>query len=669
MSNITVALKDKAYIYQIGFDIFKIGNEVANQNNYSDYDVLLYDNNSKTNKNITIKNAILAIKNQSVAEDNNNISSPQVYITFGTLIAILQSKFALYNFRNGLNIPTFSFDMNFDNLEEDENYICKFPGEISADPLTCLIPYEAVEITSLSQISGVKIVLPDTTLNQTLARGSAWNADLYLGRLPSIYVNLGFIFRTLDSLSNNEDKSVVLLDFLNTVLKSITESLGGFNKITVQSTDEGLIRFIEEIPQKFVNLTPFTRDYAQFKTFGVIPGSKGSFIRSIDLSSELSNNFASMVSIGAQANSNQVSSNATSFSNYNAGLEDRIIPNKFSYPATTGKTSGGILEDLWDKLKEGNGAVLFSLYNNLNFSSENITLAKSLNATYANLMLGELSKQSDNQQIQGPFFMPFNMSLEIDGLSGMVLYQKFIMSNDILPPSYENDDVDLIIKGINHTITPEAWITKLDTLSVPSDRASNIIRPTQAVDAGEEPVSTNAPRTIIDTPSPATPSSSKRIEAMRKSYEAVFRDHGQKPGYCSRWSYNLALNYVRALRNNNNIAGAQVAAGGNAGDDINYFKNLVKLGYTQYKAGSNISRADCINLIKNTTWGYGDIVAYKAKDGDGSQRKYGHTQIYVGDINSSKWSTSTKNNYGTAFVYSRTNSNVWDFYIFRAPES
>jgi hypothetical protein len=70
------------------------------------------------------------------------------------------------------------------------------------------------------------------------------------------------------------------------------------------------------------------KEYARFNAFGVKPGVEGSFLTSIDLNAELSNNFAAMISIGSQANGSQRSGNATSFSNYNAGLKDRIIPEK-----------------------------------------------------------------------------------------------------------------------------------------------------------------------------------------------------------------------------------------------------------------------------------------------------------------------------------------------------
>ena len=63
-------------------------------------------------------------------------------MTFGTLIAYLHNQFLLYNkVGDKTRTPIVSFDMNFEELENDENFILKFPGEFSSDPTICLIPY------------------------------------------------------------------------------------------------------------------------------------------------------------------------------------------------------------------------------------------------------------------------------------------------------------------------------------------------------------------------------------------------------------------------------------------------------------------------------------------------------------------------------------------------
>ena len=59
----------------------------------------------------------------------------------------------------------------------------------------------------------------------------------------------------------------------------------------------------------------------------------------------------------------------------------------------------------------------------------------------------------------------------------------------------------------------------------------------------------------------------------------------------------------------------------------------------------------------------------KPTSGKNSHYVYGHAQIYVGEINSTGWATSTQTNYGTDMVYKGRKSDNWDLLTFRAPAS
>ncbi len=59
----------------------------------------------------------------------------------------------------------------------------------------------------------------------------------------------------------------------------------------------------------------------------------------------------------------------------------------------------------------------------------------------------------------------------MDGIGGIKLYQRFEMDERILPPIYDGQNIDLIIRGVNHSITPSGWTTTLDSLSVPKSTA------------------------------------------------------------------------------------------------------------------------------------------------------------------------------------------------------
>jgi len=431
-------------------------------------------------KDLKIDNSLLSIPTKTSKEENQ---SPQVYMTFGTLMAIIQSRLLLYNGGEEKRIPIATIDVDFDDLANDENFILKFPGEFSANPEVCVIPY-----TNTSQpIPDLDI--PNSDINIKLTEISSWNVDgsLYLGRLAAIYVNINYIAKVLGELEPDEENNISILDFLQTLIKGITQALGGFNKITVQSTIDGKIKFIEEIPQRFNK--NIKKEFARFNVFGVKPGVEGSFIKNINLTADLSSDFATMISIGAQSNGNQLSGNATSFSNYNAGLEDRIVSEKLSYeppnPKEGSEKNKINIESNWARLSgnltpeiiggeevntEERKNLFTSIYIEKKFISENINSLTSFNSTHASLILGRLTQPGGDgkQQLQAPFFLPFNFQLEMEGLSGMVLYQKFLISEEILPPSYEKGGVEIQIKGINHSINTTAWTTKLDTLSVPA---------------------------------------------------------------------------------------------------------------------------------------------------------------------------------------------------------
>ena len=69
------------------------------------------------------------------------------------------------------------------------------------------------------------------------------------------------------------------------------------------------------------------------------------------------------------------------------------------------------------------------------------------------------------------------------------------------------------------------------------------------------------------------------------------------------------------------------------------------------------------------------VVPTLIKDGQlytGTQlnaNKFGHTQIYVGDINSSGWTSSKKENYNGGFVYTKYAYNNYDLIVFRGPRA
>jgi len=65
-------------------------------------------------------------------------------------------------------------------------------------------------------------------------------------------------------------------------------------------------------------------------------------------------------------------------------------------------------------------------------------------------------------------FLPFDLNLVIDGLSGMKVYQRYIADTEFLPSNYPQS-LEFLIKGITHEIKDNQWITTLESLAVPKN--------------------------------------------------------------------------------------------------------------------------------------------------------------------------------------------------------
>jgi len=645
----------------------------------SDYTIPSFKNEEGIIGDITYAGSKLVVPGTTCDIEQNQ--SPQVFLKYGAFLAYLQNTVLIYD----ADKPLVTFDMDFQNINNDENVILRVPGQFSSDPRVCLIPYTN---TNLGDAGDTGLNMPDCLLNQELKKSNYFfeGEGSFTGRLSNIFININFLAEALANSPKNEDNSISLLSYLKTINQSIIQSLGGINEFEVKLNDDNTkIRFIEDIPQRFIGEQESEDEYTRFNVFGVKPGINGSFVKNIDLQADISPELSSMIVIGSQTNSNQISANATTFGNYSAGLIDRIIPEKKSFSPDPNDPSNDssvdkTIKSNWDNnINNVQNGLFNTTYGGLKWVSANLSSLNQHNSTHASLILGVLTTPSPEEkaQLAAPFFLPFKLNLEIYGLSGMKLYEKFLISQDILPPSYEREAVDLQIRGLNHDINPTTWTTQIEAFSVPSNKdlgapkrpaqLKSVIT-TQQSGGGSGPLPSPS---IVEPPPSLNPESLTRFNAMQASYNAVFARDGAVSGMCAQWTYNLAVNYIEYLEGRS-ISGPKLKAGGNANNNNEYYNNLTKLGYTK-TISRGLTKDQLQNSINNPSspWGYGDVVAYYANDKPASGAithwQYGHTQIYVGTINSSKWSTSTATNYGTSFVYAGRNSNNWDLLVFRAP--
>jgi hypothetical protein len=401
----------------------------------------------------TLKISRGAISIPQTQNSEPNAYSPQTYITFGTLLALITSTLSISSKNNTKTTPYILFDFNFDDLSKDDNYIATFPGNFSSNPNICLIPYEPIspEITN-------NVKLPDSDINKFLKSPNNFSVtgNSLIGRMAYIYLDVNFIAKTFKS-SLNENNEVILIEFLKNILNEVNNSLGGLNNFRIiHNKDTNLFEIRSEVP---LNVKP-TPEPSTINTFGVTRG-EGSFVREMDLNSELTDKYATQISVGAQADGNISQANSTSFSIYNKGLVDRIIKKTVD----TSKSTLEIISDPFPDLFTEDIITGFGdMYNEKQFTDPNIGVLNNINSEFCKLATGVLTQR---KKYTAPFFLPFNLGLTMDGLSGMKIYQSFKVDGKALPLTYNSDDIQLIIKSLSHDVSPNGWLTKVETIAGP----------------------------------------------------------------------------------------------------------------------------------------------------------------------------------------------------------
>lgn len=452
---------------------------------------------------------VFVIKNKDTDGDIEDYDS-SVYITFGYLLSIITKTVNLADIEA---VPIISFDLNYDGgeLKNDYNYLATYPGNMSSRPNDVLIPFKKFDQRVIDKMKPTPREQYEKLFNPVNSGGAQIingllnaNKEFFVegssgsqGRLERVYLDINYIARTLNSKvqeNENGELKASLIDFLKQILDDINISLGGLNEFRIVFNQEKqLISINSEVPNNCagnlltpteiitggvsspLNLSNEFQDGPLGKSYG-----RGSFVKDIDLKSELTDEFATMISVGAQNQKYSANSqtNAGAFSKYSAGLTDRIFPIKFTPQNPPKDASGDELEDPFTAIfDEDYIDSIYEIYNDYNFQPTYTDIVDSYNTELTNLIMGLITQTgvtstSTNQftrtdKFLGQTFLPFNLGITIHGLGGVRIYDNFKVDDHALPPSYDPKYISLIIKSLRHTISPDGWITKIETIPKP----------------------------------------------------------------------------------------------------------------------------------------------------------------------------------------------------------
>ena len=359
------------------------------------------------------------------------------------------------------------------------------PQQISGNPGKCLIGGFPHPInTGETYLEPLASNLYKTTIK-----------NYQVGLLKDVYVNMAFILQILQD-NVDKDGNVSFIDLLNAILTGVNECLGSVNHIEcIVDENENIIKFIDSTPipghdiitgvqEQYDRAVPFNI-YGYYNNF-----TSAGFVRDFSLKTEITNNLAAMMTIGATANGSVVGEDATAFSKWNKGLLPIIGENLISGFADPKKAAPkptvSSAQDEIDALIKENEQLLkdYGVFvdesNTYDLDEEEIASGNQLVANileyYKNLgLLEEKKKQLTTNPNKTPAlvsatssrgFLPINLSLTMDGLSGVKIFQQIKVDTSYLPSDYPGV-LKFLIKGVSHKIDRGGWITTVETVSVP----------------------------------------------------------------------------------------------------------------------------------------------------------------------------------------------------------
>jgi murein DD-endopeptidase MepM/ murein hydrolase activator NlpD len=346
--------------------------------------------------------------------------------------------------------------------------------QISTNPHVCLIRNDAYFDPNKSlgvQNLDVKSVI--SYMNAIDFNFTYLDQTTEFGTIGNIFVNLDYLYGlsindTLASQDKKEKNDIVLFDYIKSVMAGINSAIGNVANFDIFVDPEDSVARIIDV--NYVDDT--SRDQAYENAFPIEVHNLNSVVRSYKFESQIFPEQSTTIAIGAQVEGGALGTNTDTLVDFNKGLVDRIIPRKVS-PTTPPNTT------LSERLKglQSNWVILADLFIQLNPSwweskgdydvEESSKYSNSLK-DIINFFTSFTNKNTKNRGI-----IPTKLSLEMDGIGGMVIGNMFRISDDIIPKGYKGSPpgssspnagakIGYLVTGLGHSVQNNDWVTRID---------------------------------------------------------------------------------------------------------------------------------------------------------------------------------------------------------------
>ena len=315
-------------------------------------------------------------------------------------------------------------------------------------------------------------------------------------------MNVYFNFRRVEEIFSSVDKNnqVSLFTVLKSICDDINESLGNVNNLEpIIDKDENLIKIIDQTTIPNIDEirkalqgkgTIEENDYelkakqTPLEVFGYnTVTSQSNFVRNVGITTEISKNYATAITIGATAQGEVPGMESTAFSRWNIGLKDRFKNNLIDGEKAE---ETGSLEEQNKQVMENYETFIESGYNKLGLNKKDRDLSINdefistnrnvVNSYYvyaqAQTTLANYDETTNEGIIESSIgFLPINLQLEMDGIGGIRIYDFVKVNSSFLPSNYP-DTLEFICTGVNHKLEGNDWTTNLKTIATYIDKGS-----------------------------------------------------------------------------------------------------------------------------------------------------------------------------------------------------
>jgi hypothetical protein len=355
------------------------------------------------------------------------------------------------------------------------------PEHFSIDPMVCVLPKTAtvttVGVDWLASIDTLGTPIPKLipSIDPQLIKVDAVHDNLRsfgtistndeVDDVLNILVSMPFLKAKLDEaldVDGKRNKSV--LDIFKTMLEGINTALGGINDLD--------FTFDEDLNRYFLidrNATPSSSPYHPTLTMAGVD----SIFTDVSISSKISNEMGSQISVAAQGSTMNYSDNVDNILKWNPNIIDRMRVTKDTSTKPSPETEEQIeakedeaervndwLDDVVYFYTRFNGGSFKDIFNE-GFDKDDLEAAKTMHAEWTANNVAIRYREANNQSIPG--LVPVELSFKTDGIGGLKIGEAFKIKGGILPTEYQGK-FGYIITGLEHSLDEKGrWETSVTT--------------------------------------------------------------------------------------------------------------------------------------------------------------------------------------------------------------